>query len=230
MPVDIARDGDLAPLGSELDRVRDDVAQDLVKAFRVALDRRQVVRHRPRQRDLFALRQQAPGRPGPHRRVAASSTGRRSTPACPPMMRVTSRMSSISCVCSLAFRPMTSIAWRTRSAESMAPCCSIWTQPRIAFSGVRSSCESVPRNSSFSRLASSAAASRASSASLRRRDHHADAGHRAGRPCSYSTRPLPSHPADRAVGRHDPVFDLVRTPCSTARARRHAITRSRSSG
>ena len=57
--------------------------------------------------------------------------------------------------CSRALRPITSIACRTRSGEgSAAP--RICTHPRIAFKGVRSSCESTARNSSLARLAVSA--------------------------------------------------------------------------
>ena len=82
-------------------------------------------------------------------------TGARSMSSLPEMIRDTSRMSSMSCACSRAFRPMTSSAWRIRSGDSPSPL-TIWTHPRIALSGVRSSCESVARNSSLSRLASSA--------------------------------------------------------------------------
>ena len=43
-------------------------------------------------------------------------------------------------------------------AGSTCPCRSIVVHPRMAFSGVRSSCDRVARNSSFSRLAASASA------------------------------------------------------------------------
>jgi hypothetical protein len=39
-----------------------------------------------------------------------TSSGQRSISSFPVMMRETSRMSSISCACSLALRPMTSMA------------------------------------------------------------------------------------------------------------------------
>ena len=123
---------------------------------------------------------------------AGSATGARSSTSLPLMIRETSRMSSISRACSRAFRPITSIACCAR-AEVRVPLCSIGTQPRIAFNGVRSSCDSVARNSSLSRLASSAAASRASSASLRRVTITHTPLIATGRPSRYSTRPLPSH-------------------------------------
>jgi len=89
-------------------------------------------------------------------------SGSRSISSFPVMMRETSRMSLINWAWSLALRPMTSIACRAPSGGS-PPDCSISIQPRMACSGVRSSCDSVARNSSFTRLASSAAARRWSS-------------------------------------------------------------------
>src|SRR5262252_8753032 len=53
---------------------------------------------------------------------------------------------------------MVSIA-RGTSSSRRVPARSMRAQPRMALSGVRSSCERTARNSSFSRLASSASAS-----------------------------------------------------------------------
>ena len=99
-------------------------------------------------------------------------------------------------------------------------------QPRMALSGVRSSCDSVARNWSFISLASSASARRANSASLRRVT--AIEIPSSGPPGRPRTRRGPcSHPSHRAVGADDPILDVVRLPPSTAQ-RMEAITRSRS--
>ena len=66
-------------------------------------------------------------------------------------------MSSMSCTCAFALRMMTSSARVTASPRS-SPVRSMRAQPYTAFSGVRSSWESTARNSSFARLAASAAA------------------------------------------------------------------------
>jgi hypothetical protein len=84
------------------------------------------------------------------------------------MIRETSRMSSMSLACDTALRWMTSSAlavWssgaRSRNREA---------HPRMAFSGVRSSCDTVARNSSFVRLSASASVTRSCrAASLRRK-------------------------------------------------------------
>ncbi len=127
----------------------------------------------------------------------------------PVMMREMSRMSSISWACALALRPMMSIAWRARSAGSV-PASSICTQPRMALSGVRSSCDRVARKSSLSRLASSAEARRACSASLRGVTIMQTPLMRTGRPPSCSTRPLPSTQRSVPSGAIDAVLDVVR--------------------
>ena len=71
------------------------------------------------------------------------------------MIRCTSRMSEMSCSCAWALRTMVSTAACRRAAAS-AGSRSMCAQPRIALSGVRSSCDSVARNSSLTRPASSA--------------------------------------------------------------------------
>ena len=159
---------------------------------------------------------------------AGSATGARSSTSLPLMIRETSRMSSISRACSPAFRPITSIACCAR-ADVRVPLCSIGTQPRIAFSGVRSSCDSVARNSSLSRLASSAAASRASSASLRRVTITHTPLIATGRPSRYSTRPLPSHQRTVPSGATMRYSTSCGTPSVRARCT-EASTRGRSSG
>ena len=57
----------------------------------------------------------------------------------------------MSCVWTRALRSMISRPLPTSSGFTMAPRRSTWAQPRMAFSGVRNSCESVARNSSFVR-------------------------------------------------------------------------------
>ena len=76
------------------------------------------------------------------------------------MMRDTSSMSSISSACARALRSMVSSAFCSLSGDKVSAR-SMCVHPTIALSGVRSSCDSVARNSSLARLAASAA-SRAS--------------------------------------------------------------------
>ena len=61
--------------------------------------------------------------------------------------------------CTFALRSMVSMA-RATVASSRPPVRSMCAQPTIALSGVRSSWESMARNSSFIRLASRASSSR----------------------------------------------------------------------
>ncbi len=101
--------------------------------------------------------------------IAASIVVLRSTVAVsrwslPPTMRDTSRMSSINWACAAAFCRTTSAA-RCTVGRSPGLCPSTCAQPMIAFSGVRSSCDRVARNSSFSRLAASASSRAACSRS-----------------------------------------------------------------
>ena len=85
------------------------------------------------------------------------------------MMRETSSTSSTIWVSDVTLRATVSRA-RARFSPVSRPDCIIRTYPTIAFSGVRSSWESVARNSSLRRLASRAIVSRrcrSSSARLR---------------------------------------------------------------
>ncbi|MNC85045.1 hypothetical protein D3C83_06170 [compost metagenome] len=79
----------------------------------------------------------------------ASDTGCRCSVARPPIMREMSRTSAINCAWALALRSMMARMSSTRFASKRA-CRSIETQPRMALSGVRSSCDTIARNSSFS--------------------------------------------------------------------------------
>ena len=98
-------------------------------------------------------------------------------------------MSSMSC--SLEARVSADHIHRLFRAHGVnSPLCSICTHPRIAFRGVRSSCDRVARKSSFRRLASSAAASLAISASLRRVTIMQTPLIRAGRPSCCTRRGL----------------------------------------
>ena len=92
------------------------------------------------------------------REVDAPATSRRSLPV---MMRDTSSRSSMSCACARALRSMV-VERRAPSVPGRrAPLRSIRAQPRIALSGVRSSCDSVARNSSLARFAALRLAGRA---------------------------------------------------------------------
>jgi len=86
--------------------------------------------------------------------TAARSTGSSSSRIFPLTMRETSSRSSIRRPCATAFRSMMSSARRVAGSSCVRR--RICAHPRTAFSGVRSSCDSVARNSSFTRLASSA--------------------------------------------------------------------------
>ena len=71
----------------------------------------------------------------------------RSKTTVPRASRVSSRRSSTSLVCNNALRSMTSAARSTRAGS--LPIFNMRAHPRIGVSGVRSSCESTARNSSF---------------------------------------------------------------------------------
>ena len=96
------------------------------------------------------------------------STGCTSSFSLPPAIRETSTRSSISWDCALALRSTVSSAC-VEVSPSSRPLRNIVSQPSMAVSGVRNSCERVARNSSFKRFASSAslraACSRVSSCS-----------------------------------------------------------------
>ena len=81
-------------------------------------------------------------------RTTTGSTGRRSTWSLPVTMRDTSSRSSISCARSFVFRSITSRPCAAR-AEASAPTRRSRAHPSMAVSGVRSSCETIARNSSF---------------------------------------------------------------------------------
>ena len=94
--------------------------------------------------------------------IAASTMGASSTSSCassrilPLTMRETSSRSSMSCAIATALRWIVSSALFCRASSNFHEV-SIFAQPRIAFSGVRSSWLTTARNSSFARLARSAA-------------------------------------------------------------------------
>ena len=73
------------------------------------------------------------------------STGRLSIWSLPATMRETSSRSLMSCACTRVLRSMLASAEAASSPDSR-PERSISTQPSMAVSGVRSSCESVARN------------------------------------------------------------------------------------
>ena len=112
----------------------------------------------------------------------------------PVMMRDTSRMSSISSACARALRSMVSSAFCSFSGGSVRDR-NMRVQPTIALSGVRSSCDSVARNSSFARLAASAA----SRACALRRPRAPRSASSARLRFSMSVA-VPIQPADDAVG------------------------------
>ena len=77
--------------------------------------------------------------------IGASSTNPRSMVSVPARTRDTSSKSSISFDCNTAFRLIVSSAFLTRSGSNC------WSSnrrdhPRMAFSGVRSSCDTIARN------------------------------------------------------------------------------------
>ena len=99
--------------------------------------------------------------------AAPRSASRTSSFSLPRTIRATSSRSSTICAWVVALRSMASMA-RSVAEASSRPVRSSRDQPSTAFSGVRSSCETVAMNSSLARLARSASArascSRASSA------------------------------------------------------------------
>ena len=96
---------------------------------------------------------------------SATSVGPRVTRHSPETIRETSSRSSISCACVRALCSIAPSATAVLSVPS-SPVRSMLDHARIGVSGVRSSCETVARNSSFARLASSA---RSRAASVRSR-------------------------------------------------------------
>ncbi len=89
--------------------------------------------------------------------MSSMATCCRSSRSLPVMIRLRSSRSSISCTCARALRSMTSMARRWSSGLVVSPFSRICVHPRIELSGVRSSCDSVARNSSLMRVARCAA-------------------------------------------------------------------------
>ena len=91
-----------------------------------------------------------------------------SSRALPDWMRLMSSKSSMSCTCARALRSITSTACATSSGLASAPeSLRMFAHPRMALSGVRSSWESVARNSSFNWLTRSPS-TRAACSALKR--------------------------------------------------------------
>ena len=114
--------------------------------------------------------------------AGASSTGRSARRHSPETIRDTSRRSSISWACALALCSMAARA-AVLLSERSSPVRSMFDHATIGVSGVLSSCETVARNSSFARLASSARW-RASSARSRYRSRSASARLRSVMSCT----------------------------------------------
>ena len=89
-------------------------------------------------------------------------------------------------------------------------------QPKIAFSGVRSSCESIARNSSFARLAASAAARARCSFSSRRALSMAIGGC-AATPATMGSSRSANTPARSWPRKSPPMTSPVRETTGTAR-------------
>ena len=88
--------------------------------------------------------------------TASISTRRRSRRIFPVLILDRSSRSSISFICTSALRTIAFFAFTAAASSRNSPLCSILAQPYTAFSGVRSSCDSTPMNSSFARSAASA--------------------------------------------------------------------------
>ena len=147
--------------GRELHGVREQVQHDLLQAPGIAAYRdgsrrvdARVETHALRVAPPAAGSRAPPRRPRRARRAASRGA------SLPLTMRETSSRSSISCACERAARSIDSSA-RVRCAVVEPSGLSRCVQPMIAFIGVRSSCERFARNSSLSRVASSAWRARA---------------------------------------------------------------------
>ena len=97
--------------------------------------------------------------PGATTSIAACATSPSDTASIfsrslPLMIRAMSSRSSTRRICAIALRSITSRAWARDLTEGWV--CRMRVQPITALSGVRISCDSVARNWSFSRDASSA--------------------------------------------------------------------------
>ena len=134
----------------ELDRVRHEIPHHLLQAIGITQDGPLEVGISLEVNPLAA----AAGRTASSAAsiTGASSMGLSSSRSLPVTILDTSRMSAISCSWMCALRSMVSSA-RFIPAVSSFPIRSRRVQPSMALSGVRSSCDSVARNSSFARLA-----------------------------------------------------------------------------
>ncbi len=135
-------------LRRELHGVGDEIPDDLLQPIRVAVHGHTERLDDGLQAHAFAS---AAGRTdsSAESMTEGSSTRCTSSRILPDVMRLMSSKSEISCVCTRAFRSMTSTP-RAVTAGSSPFLRRRWVQPRIAFSGVRSSCDSVARKSSLS--------------------------------------------------------------------------------
>jgi hypothetical protein len=87
--------------------------------------------------------------------IASRCTGASRSSSFPDTMRDTSSNCSSSCACARALRSIASHAYAARDG-SICSVRSIVAQPSTALMGVRSSCDTVARNSSLARLAACA--------------------------------------------------------------------------
>ena len=92
--------------------------------------------------------------------TASRSTGCSFTSSLPAAMRDMSSRSSISCTCACGVALEHVHGAVVVAIWSSAPCCSSQIEPLTALSGVRSSCDTIARNSSLVRLARSASRAR----------------------------------------------------------------------
>ena len=151
----------------ELHRVRHEVPRDLLEPRHVSPRRQRPVVSLQRQLNVCARSRP----PGPIRRrcTRCRSGPLGSVPGADARSASARRRGDRRrcCACARALRWMTSRACAERACDSDPPRSSE-THPRMALSGVRSSCDTIARNSSFSRLASSAAPRALSSVSSSR--------------------------------------------------------------
>ena len=153
------------------------------------------------------------------RAIVPRSIGCVSRRSLPVMMRETSRMSSISTACALALRSIVSSALRDFSGDRL-PERNIPVHPTIAASGVRSSCDSVARNSSLARLAASAS-SRACRSRSTTRAYSSSARFWLSMSAAVTIQPITAPPSSRS-GTARPTCQ--RNVPSVARRRRHCAS------
>ena len=162
------------------------------------------------------------------RTASLRSMGSNVSDSLPDMSWLASSRSPNNCVCARALRSMTFSPSRMVGGVDAGRCSSV-VQPRMALSGVRSSCEMVARNSSLAWLAATSSlraarsavssASRSASSSLRRVTSRKVPTMRRGRPAaSADGRGAILDPAQRAVGAAD--LQLRLRHCDPDAARR----------